>query len=94
MKTLTAVELIKSKHKTNLVALLNDVILVLTELYPYDDKDKFKNRIYDYDIKEGKLTINHDELYFDIEGMDWIQWLKTNFKTSLESDKSIMIELA
>lgn len=88
MRTLTAIEFLRQKNKKQLIEKMEELrdILIFGSDGILSEKDFSIGHMSDTD-----MHINVDEIFFNIEGLDWLDWIKLHCETELESDKSITI---
>ena len=88
MKTITAIEFLKEKSKKRQLQEMQELKELIIHASDHAlSEDSF---IIGY-LEETDMMINIDEVYFDIDGMHFTNWLNNNCVIESESDKSIII---
>ena len=88
MKTTTAIEFLREKRTKQELAFmteLKDLIIFSSEGAIGESSFTIGNS------EETDMLIKIRDVFFDIDGINWIDWLHKNCKVSNESDKWITI---
>lgn len=88
MKVALAIEFLKSKSLKRKLAEMKEVkeLILMQSQGMLSDKD-----IEEGWTREADLHINIDEIFFDIDGMNFTDWCVKHFEVGMLSDKSITL---
>ena len=100
MNTVTAIEMINEKHKQHVRQTFLDVQLILKQSLAngwgasMETAEEVLGDKFDFDLViDNSMSMNIDELFFEVDGVQLVDWFKRHFVTHLESDKQITITL-